>query len=523
MSERGELAIVLHTHMPYVEGFGTWPFGEEWLWEAMASCYLPLSDLLASPAGAGLTLSLTPVLCDQLEAPDLAERFQRFCAEVRSFTHLEDARGLRAGGHHAAAAELERALGLYRDAGERLRALRGDLLGALLPHARLTSSATHAILPLIASQALLRAQVRGGVQSHLARLCGRPDAVRPPGGGPGAITEVAGGPAHSGWPGGFWLPECAHAPHLDALLADEGVRLTCVELTSQLGAGAREHLRPLRSASGLCLVPIDRATMDLVWSDHGYPSHPHYRDSHRRTIHNHNPWANDGSVYDHARARQAAESHARDFVRRVRLRLQDAAHDLHAGGLAVFAADTELFGHWWHEGPSWLRAVCHECERQGLPLVPLDRARALRDPAKLPAAAAEWPATSWGEHNDLSTWSYPRPTSARAHAGDGGQAGAVGEGVIAVADMAVATRAAELQVLRRRARAGPAALRELLALQASDWAFMTARGVAVPYAQERFGAHLHACLAALRAGPDADSGALRNLAPGADPRVLGEP
>ena len=41
---RGELALVLHTHMPYVEGYGTWPFGEEWLWEAIATCYLPLLD-----------------------------------------------------------------------------------------------------------------------------------------------------------------------------------------------------------------------------------------------------------------------------------------------------------------------------------------------------------------------------------------------------------------------------------------------------------------------------------------------
>jgi len=38
--ERGALAIVLHTHMPYVEGFGTWPFGEEWLWEAVVGSYL---------------------------------------------------------------------------------------------------------------------------------------------------------------------------------------------------------------------------------------------------------------------------------------------------------------------------------------------------------------------------------------------------------------------------------------------------------------------------------------------------
>ena len=37
MSAPGRLSVVLHTHMPYVEGFGTWPFGEEWLWEAIAT------------------------------------------------------------------------------------------------------------------------------------------------------------------------------------------------------------------------------------------------------------------------------------------------------------------------------------------------------------------------------------------------------------------------------------------------------------------------------------------------------
>ena len=62
--DRGQLAIVLHTHMPYVEGFGTWPFGEEWLWEAVTGVYLPLLDVLAD---APVTLSLTPVLCDQFE------------------------------------------------------------------------------------------------------------------------------------------------------------------------------------------------------------------------------------------------------------------------------------------------------------------------------------------------------------------------------------------------------------------------------------------------------------------------
>ena len=40
----GDLAIVLHCHMPYVEGFGTYPFGEEWLFDAVCRSYLPVLD-----------------------------------------------------------------------------------------------------------------------------------------------------------------------------------------------------------------------------------------------------------------------------------------------------------------------------------------------------------------------------------------------------------------------------------------------------------------------------------------------
>ena len=70
------MKLVLHTHMPYVEGFGTWPFGEEWLWEAIATSYLPLLDVLDRHPGK-VTLSVTPVLADQLEAPGALERCLR--------------------------------------------------------------------------------------------------------------------------------------------------------------------------------------------------------------------------------------------------------------------------------------------------------------------------------------------------------------------------------------------------------------------------------------------------------------
>ena len=44
-ADRGELAIVLHSHMPYVEGFGTYPFGEEWLFDAVIRSYLPVLEV----------------------------------------------------------------------------------------------------------------------------------------------------------------------------------------------------------------------------------------------------------------------------------------------------------------------------------------------------------------------------------------------------------------------------------------------------------------------------------------------
>jgi 1,4-alpha-glucan branching enzyme len=454
--------------MPYVEGFGTWPFGEEWLWEAIAGSYLPLLDLLDE--GAPLTVSLTPVLCDQLEAPGVPERFEAFVGEVRRHTHAQDIAGLRDGGFELLARELERSWGEHEHVLARFRERGGDLLGALMGHAQWTSSATHAVLPLLASDMGVRAQVQTGVDSHRARTGQR-------------------------WQGGFWLPECAHAPYLEPLLREAGVHATCVELTKRYGLGAREHLRPLVGESGVVFVPIDRATIARVWSDEGYPAHGSYRDYHRHTVHHHKPWSNDGEPYDHELALGLAREHARDFVARAIERLRRDGDGLPGGGLVVCALDTELLGHWWYEGVMWLRAVVEECSRAGLELVRLDEARGLQDPE--PLDDEEWGPSSWGRDGDLSTWSAP-----------------------AVADMAFATRAAELRTLAAGQGMGAAALRELLALQASDWTFMVSRELAVPYACERFEGHRDGHERALADGPRASAARLRNLAPHADPTLL---
>jgi 1,4-alpha-glucan branching enzyme len=274
-----------------------------------------------------------------------------------------------------------------------------------------------------------------------------------------------------------------------------------VELTRRHGLGARAHLQPLVSDSGIALLPIDRQTISLVWSDAGYPADGAYRDYHRHTVHHHNPWRNDGAAYDHEQAIARAREHAADFVSRTRERLSRDGEGLPGGGLAVCALDTELLGHWWYEGLHWLEAVIEECGSQDLELVCLDKHALGRfEPASAgDDGDVEWGASSWGADGDLSTWSG-----------------------LAVADMAFAARAGELQTLAAATagRTGAAAARELLALQASDWAFMISRGLAVPYARERFEGHRMALDEALRDGPQASVEGLRELAGYADPAVL---
>ena len=86
--------------MPYVEGFGTYPFGEEWLFDAVARSYLPVLEVAEK-----ITIGVTPVLADQLEADGVGERMLAFLREHRLGSAEKDA--AEAEGPLAAAAESE--------------------------------------------------------------------------------------------------------------------------------------------------------------------------------------------------------------------------------------------------------------------------------------------------------------------------------------------------------------------------------------------------------------------------------
>ena len=463
-SHVGDIAIVLHSHMPYVEGFGTYPFGEEWLFDAVLRSHLPVLEVARD-----LTLTVTPVLADQLEAPGVGERLLRFAREYRVRSAQLDAVDVEAPLVGACRAEGER----YGRALASLERLGGEALAAFAEAGAdgrvelLASTATHAVLPLLATREARVLQIDAGLRSHRRRF---------------------------GRSRGLWLPECAYEPGLERLLAELGVEFFCADQSRFEAAG--EALRPI-ATDGPTAFPIDWEAIGWLWSLEGYPSDPHYADFHHKSLRGCRPWTIAGEPYEPEAAAARAREQAREFAAGVATRLSRHRESRSAPGLLTFAIDTELLGHWWWEGPIWLEEVLVALPAAGVRLLTLSDALAVHEPERRPLRAA-----TWGEGKDLRTW----------------------EG-LPVADLAWGARRLELRLLREigggrlRGDALLRAARELLAVQASDWAFLDYRRQAGDYPYERVLGHSRALLEAI-AAPRRSRPAMRNLAPDLSPAPL---
>jgi 1,4-alpha-glucan branching enzyme len=459
MPERsaGDLAIVLHSHMPYVEGFGTYPFGEEWLFDAIVRSYLPVLEVAER-----LTMTITPVLADQLEDVGARERLREFLVELRVEAAMADLDQVPPECRMACGAELAR----YRHALKLLDAIDGDPLRTFREAAEsgrvelAASAATHAVLPMLATRPGLRLQLDAGIRSHRRRF---------------------------GWDGGFWVPECAYAPGLEAPLGEHGVRWFCVDQSAQ---GERlEALTPIATMAGPVALPIDWEAVSWLWSLDGYPSDPAYAQFAGKSLRGIRIWKVGGGAYDPEAGRAATRRQADEFLAAIAARLRGFSTETGRRGLLVFAIDTELLGHWWSEGANWLANVVARADSAGVRLLTATEAIAEHQAEARPLAAS-----SWGEGKDLSTWDSPP-----------------------VADLAWGARRLELRLLRALSRGlrGSAAMRaarELLAVQASDWAFLDQRGEAGDYAFQRATRHAEAALEAIDSRSAIDPH-MRSLAP----------
>ncbi|WP_050436251.1 glycoside hydrolase family 57 protein [Chondromyces crocatus] len=516
----GHIALVLHAHLPYVR-HPEHPrsFEERWLFEALWESYLPLLGVLDRLAAEGvrapIALSVSPTLAAMLRDALLCRRFE---------LHVQRTEALaKRVGQVLGAGVFAPALAFYRDRLEAAWAVwegcDGDVLGALQRHARaghvelFSTAATHAFLPgLLPTPASVRAQVRLGRQGFGALVHG--DAARAP--------------------AGFWLPECGWDPRLAPDLSSAGVVWTVVDehalspstgsaVAGRVAAGsaAATGLVPVRSASGVVFFGRDRVSAREVWSrEEGYPGHPDYREFYRDVGHDldesvlGDELGPDGSrlmtglklhritgpdadkaPYDPVAASARARLHAAAFVARRREHLARAIEVAETGNegsrgtppVVVAAYDAELFGHWWLEGPMFLEHVLRMLGGEGRGGRSSEEGRAtagLLTPGAYverhgTSVGADPVASTWGEGGFGTVWIGQRTARLWRHVHHA-------EGPVRAAVQRVRALGEE----GVRGAAVDQAVRELLLLQASDWAFMIDRGEMTSYAEARVRTHV---------------------------------
>lgn len=486
-SQRGGLLLLLHAHLPWVCHPEHPDFLEEdWFFEAVAECYLPLLDVFARLERDGvdfrLTLTLSPTLLAMLQDPLLLARCAHRLGRLVALGNQEVER-TRGRSDLAPLAAFHR--DFYAARLEQFEHLERDLLARFRHHADaghlevITCAATHAFLPLLRHQPeAIRAQLAVGCEAH-RRALGRA-------------------------PRGIWLPECGYFPGLETHLAEQGLRYFFLESQGLLWARPPPPgglALPILTASGVAAFGRDPESAAEVWSaEVGYPGHPDYREFHRdlgfeRPFGEVAPWmlptgerratgfrywrvtgpTPDKALYDPARAIAQAQADARDFVRRRGERMRTLQETLGAAGVLTAPYDAELFGHWWFEGPVFLEAVLRELAQPDAPV------RAVTAPGYLsehPVQAIATPAeSSWGHGGSAETWLDPSNDWIQRELPP-----ATDALIAAVAERpAPGPRASVLL-----AEAG----RELLLAQASDWPFMLRADTTAPYATARVRAHL---------------------------------
>jgi 1,4-alpha-glucan branching enzyme len=231
-------------------------------------------------------------------------------------------------------------------------------------------------------------------------------------------------------------------------------------------------------------VPRDLEVTNLVWSSRtGYPGAGAYRDFHAReeytgirlwSITAPEVGVEDKRPYD---ADAAVVQVARDvehFVGAVRSRLLLAHESLGRPGLVVAAYDTELFGHWWHEGPAFLGGAVRALRGAGVTVTTVERAVA----DGYVAGELELGSGSWGAGKDFSVWDGPAVRQV-AHENEWLQR----------RWLDLVGRERRSGRLRTRRPDLDQLLTTMLHGLSSDWAFLITRGQSVEYARRRTEEH----------------------------------
>jgi 1,4-alpha-glucan branching enzyme len=506
----GACVFVLQGHVPYVRQTGRWLRGETWLHDALAETYLPLfstlSDLAEHEVPARLTLSISPVLAEQMADPLVAQHFEAYLLERAERAAYDVVRFERTGDLHTTYLAqwyedfYNRTLALFRGRFNR------DLLGAARRlqnsgHLEIaTSAATHAYLPLLARDSSVSAQLSTAVRTHRRAFESAPSAI--------------------------WLPECGYRPQttaadgtpregIETLLAERDLSVFFAETHAVIGGrpggkAMNDVVGPYASVPKRYQVPAppalpstDRTTFQpyhvgnsevsvlgrnsrsglQVWSiAHGYPGDFDYREPGRRDGISGLPyWRVTGARIDLTAkdwyhpdwAEGKISIHADHFTRIVEDVLREYHERTGEYGVLATICDAALFGSYWFEGVRWLGEVLARLARSET--VDSCTAGAYVD-AYPPSQQIALPESSWGMGGQHFTWNN-----------------------VDTSWMLPVVHAAEARMERLATQflhaEGPLhdvlaqAARELLLLQSSDWPSLVTTGYAAEYAGERFREH----------------------------------
>lgn len=509
-------SFFLHAHLPWVLGYGRWPHGIEWVCEACVGSYVPLLRGLRRLANrgvrGGVTLSISPVLAEQLAHPRFAPILHEFI-EDRIRTAGEDARRFARVGRDEFAELARRWRDFHVETLQFVRdELDGDLLGAfraLEASGSLelaTCAATHGYLPLLGQDATIALQLRLARLVHRRRFDKDPEGLW--------LPEMAYRPAGS-WRAPVGEADPRERAGIEQFVDRAGFRWFSVDASLLLGGeslGAWSDLltappdarraawlaarasaphaplhdtrRSYRVASPdpdvrtACFVR-DAGTSLQVWSgEGGYPGDGAYLEFHKKSDSGgHRYWRVTGSrvelgdkePYRPEDAAARVVAHASHFRALVTTTLEEGPD----GAILVAPYDAELFGHWWFEGTAWIETVLEQMHAD--PRVELTTLG--RHHREIPPdTVVLLPEGSWGNGGGHGVWKNPRVNW-------------TWELILPAED--------EFWRLWRKLRPGDdearrvlvAAARQLLLASASDWAFLVTTAGAPDYATERVRGH----------------------------------
>lgn len=523
---KGHFAFVLHGHLPYVMSHGRWPHGTDWLSEATAETYIPviqaLNELVAEGIKPKLTMGLSPVLSEQLADPAFFEEFVSYLTQKIEAAQADAAEFHRYGQENMLknahfwekfySETLSYFEGINRDIIAQFRQLQDAGYLELI-----TCGATHGYYPLLSRDESLQVQTKMAVKCYERHFGRRPRGIW--------LPECAYRPRYE------WSPpvpiEGWDKPRLrkgvDEFLTENGLDFFIIDSALLKGGQSTgvyidrfEALKLLwgqfekaykprkvetdktpREAYLVSSAPEgkkptavytrDDETGLLVWSgEHGYPGDGHYLDFHKKRFPGgHRYWAvtsskadlGDKVEYHHASAIERVHENSEHFAGKITQIISDYHEKSGSKGVLVAPYDAELFGHWWFEGPGFLKSVLKNIANS--PDVDLTFLSEDLDRRK-PTQIVSIPEGSWGQGNHHYIWLNEHNEWTWKH---------IYESEATMCRLAAwwvdhpESQDQKLEsILKQMAR-------ELMLMSASDWQFLISTFAARDYAELRLSEH----------------------------------